>query len=309
MVANACLKPIRIAGIVLVALLLSGLSDAGSGRAAPATPANHNCVTNANGWVCTLTVTPQPGRHGDEHRTRESTAAPTAAQTYQLGPNNPFANVTLTATAASGWQFSSWTGCSTSSGNVCTVRVEHSHVTVTPTFTRTTYRLTVTAAGTGSGTVTGSGISCPGDCVEDVATGASVLLTQTTGAGSTFAGWGGSCSGTASTCSVAMSADRYVTATFNAPTGSDARHARADRDRHRQRQSPRGGHRLPRRLHGELLRRARPSRSLRHRRRGDDPVERRLRECGKRRHLRPRHEPGTQRRGDLRPRERPSARP
>jgi hypothetical protein len=130
-------------------------------------------------------------------------------------------SITLTATAGAGWQFSSWSGCTAVQGNVCTLRMNQS-TTVTPTFTRTSYRLTVTAAGTGNGAVTGSGIACPGDCVEDFKPGDSVVLTQTTGSGSVWTGWSGSCSGTAATCAVTMSADRNVTATFNAASVSPA---------------------------------------------------------------------------------------
>src|SRR6185295_6814868 len=79
--------------------------------------------------------------------------------------------------------------------------------------------LTVAKAGTGGGTVTSSpaGINCGGDCSESYASGTSVALTAAPGAGSTFAGWSGACSGTGS-CAVTMSAARSVTATFNATT-------------------------------------------------------------------------------------------
>ena len=85
--------------------------------------------------------------------------------------------------------------------------------------TPTSQTLTVTKAGTGSGTVTSSpaGINCGSDCSESYASGTNVTLTAAPGAGSTFAGWSGACSGTGS-CAVTMSAARSVTATFNATT-------------------------------------------------------------------------------------------
>jgi uncharacterized repeat protein (TIGR02543 family) len=88
---------------------------------------------------------------------------------------------------------------------------------VTAFFTASTYQLTVSV--TGSGTVTGSGISCPGDCSQTYNAGTVVQLTEAPASGSTFGGWGGDCanSGTATTCSVTMSANRNVTATFNTP--------------------------------------------------------------------------------------------
>jgi hypothetical protein len=83
----------------------------------------------------------------------------------------------------------------------------------------TSQTLTVTKAGIGTGTVTSSpaGINCGSDCSEGYASGTSVTLTAAPGAGSTFAGWSGACSGTGS-CAVSMTVARSVTATFNATT-------------------------------------------------------------------------------------------
>jgi len=81
------------------------------------------------------------------------------------------------------------------------------------------YTLTVSKSGTGSGTVTGSGIDCGTDCSQSYSSGTSVTLTASAASGSTFAGWSGACSGTGS-CTVTMSSNKGVTATFNsAPTG------------------------------------------------------------------------------------------
>ena len=78
------------------------------------------------------------------------------------------------------------------------------------------FGLSLTLAGTGAGTVASSpaGISCPGTCSANFASGTVVTLTATATAGSTFAGWSGACSGTG-TCSVTMTAAKAVTATFN----------------------------------------------------------------------------------------------
>lgn len=73
----------------------------------------------------------------------------------------------------------------------------------------TTYSLTLSTAGTGSGSISSfpSGASMPSGMV--------VALTAAPAAGSTFAGWsGGGCSGTAPSCSVTMSKNQAVTATF-----------------------------------------------------------------------------------------------
>ncbi len=77
--------------------------------------------------------------------------------------------------------------------------------------------LTVTMEGTGTGTITSvpAGIACTtGTCSGLFTPGATVSLTETPGKTATFGGWGGACSGTATTCTVTMSATESVTATF-----------------------------------------------------------------------------------------------
>jgi poly(3-hydroxybutyrate) depolymerase len=88
----------------------------------------------------------------------------------------------------------------------------------------TYYALTVSKSGTGSGTVGSSppGIRCGSTCAASYASGASVTLTATANAGSTFSGWSGACSGT-SDCTVSMSAARTVTAAFNSSDGGGSR--------------------------------------------------------------------------------------
>jgi Divergent InlB B-repeat domain len=78
--------------------------------------------------------------------------------------------------------------------------------------------LTVAVGGSGSGTVKTktTRISCPGTCSATYPYGEAATLTAEPAAGSTFAGWGGACSGVASKCDFKMSADRTVTATFTA---------------------------------------------------------------------------------------------
>ncbi|MDQ6778207.1 MAG: cell wall-binding repeat-containing protein [Actinomycetota bacterium] len=71
----------------------------------------------------------------------------------------------------------------------------------------------VSLAGTGSGSVSGSGIACPGICTQSFASGASVSLSATPAAGSTFGGWSGGCGGTGA-CTVTLNTDMPVTATF-----------------------------------------------------------------------------------------------
>ena len=80
--------------------------------------------------------------------------------------------------------------------------------------------LTVTKVGTGSGTVTSSpaGISCPTTCSASFTQGQSVTLSATAASGSTFQGWSGEwCSG-AGTCTVTLTGDLTVTASFTSNT-------------------------------------------------------------------------------------------
>ena len=123
-------------------------------------------------------------------------------------------SVTLTPTAAAESTFSGWSGACSGTGP-CTVTMDAAK-TATATFTRTHWTLTVARAGTGSGSV-GSGdgrIDRGSTCKRSVELGSSVTLTATPATGSRFAGWAGACAGTASTCTVSMTAARSVTATF-----------------------------------------------------------------------------------------------
>jgi hypothetical protein len=126
--------------------------------------------------------------------------------------------VTLTAAPAAGSTFTGWSGAGCSGTGACAVAM-NADQTVTASFaTPNTFTLTASKAGVGLGTVTSSppGINCGATCSFNFASGTTVTLTATPGAGSTFAGWSGSgCSGTA-TCVVVMSQNRSVTATFNA---------------------------------------------------------------------------------------------
>ena len=123
--------------------------------------------------------------------------------------------MTLTATAAAGSTFTGWSGGGCSGTGTCTVTMS-SDQSVTATFTPITHTLTVSKAGPGSVSVSSSpsGIDCGATCSAVFAAGTTVTLTATPALGSTFTGWsGGGCSGTG-TCTVTMSSDQSVTATF-----------------------------------------------------------------------------------------------
>ncbi len=124
-------------------------------------------------------------------------------------------NVTLTATPASGFQFTGWSGAGCTGTGTCVVTM-NAAASVTASFTAVaTGQFALTVVRQGSGTVTSStaGINCGTDCSETYPQGTSVTLTATPSSGATFSGWSGACTGTG-TCTVAMSATRTVTATF-----------------------------------------------------------------------------------------------
>ena len=123
--------------------------------------------------------------------------------------------VTLTAEAHAGSTFTGWEGCDAVLEDECFVAMAD-HRTVTATFSEIRHTLTVNRSGTGSGTVTSSpsGIDCGDDCSHDYGHGTTVTLSAAPASNSTFAGWGGACTGTSTTCAVTMDQARTVTATF-----------------------------------------------------------------------------------------------
>ena len=159
-----------------------------------------------------LTVTLKGGGSGTV--TGSGISCPgTCSRSYTAGTK-----ITLTASPEAGSSFSGWSGGGCSGTGSCTVTMSADQA-VSATFAAIpppTHTLTVTLGGGGSGTVTATGISCPGTCSHSYTAGSSVVLTALAAAGSSFSGWsGGGCSGTGS-CTVTMSADQAVSATFAA---------------------------------------------------------------------------------------------
>ncbi|MCB2380559.1 PQQ-dependent sugar dehydrogenase, partial [Hymenobacter sp. BT635] len=128
-----------------------------------------------------------------------------------LGPSYPSGSlVSLTATPATGFVFSGWSGDATGTANPLSVTMS-ANKTITATFTAaptTTYTLTTP--------VIGSGTVSKNPNAASYASGTVVSLTATPAAGFTFAGWSGEATGTANPLAVTMSADKTITATFTA---------------------------------------------------------------------------------------------
>lgn len=137
---------------------------------------------------------------------------------------NSGTGVLLQAVASAGSTFAGWSGACTGTGS-CIVPMSAAR-NVVATFNTvaapTTFALAVSRGGTGTGTVTSApaGISCGATCNANFSSGTSVTLTAAPAQGSTFAGWTGACTGTATSCVVPMTQARSVGATFNtAPVG------------------------------------------------------------------------------------------
>ena len=97
-----------------------------------------------------------------------------------------------------------------------------------------TFLLSVSKFSNGNGTVISSpsGINCGTRCSAPFTRGANVILTATPASGSIFSGWNGACSGTNTTCSLAMNSPQSGTATFStvAPTGTIVEYYNPDLD-------------------------------------------------------------------------------
>ncbi|MBL0214044.1 MAG: hypothetical protein IPQ07_09175 [Myxococcales bacterium] len=121
--------------------------------------------------------------------------------------------ITLTATPGTGSVFAGWSGACTGTQNTCEVTLGAAKA-ATATFNLATYTVTVTKAGAGSGTVSGGGISCGVNCSVTVPYGTQLTLTSAATALSTFAGWGGACSGT-TPCTLTITDTTNVSANFS----------------------------------------------------------------------------------------------
>ncbi|MEN9913003.1 MAG: hypothetical protein RLY66_411 [Candidatus Parcubacteria bacterium] len=106
-------------------------------------------------------------------------------------------------------------------GALSAAEVSSLYSSVTPP-TQTSYTVSVTKSGTGTGTVTSTGsINCGTTCTSTGNAGQAVTLTAAASAGSTFAGWSGACTGTATTCSFTLNANTSVNAIFNTTVVTD----------------------------------------------------------------------------------------
>jgi hypothetical protein len=130
------------------------------------------------------------------------------------------ASVVLTETPGDGAIFGGWGIVCTGTGTTCSFRMNGAK-TLKATFAPATYALTVALAGEAAGSVSSApaGIACGAGsaaCSASFQNGTGVVLTASFDATQVlFKGWSGSaCSGASTSCTLAMTSTRSVTATF-----------------------------------------------------------------------------------------------
>jgi len=118
--------------------------------------------------------------------------------------------VAVTATPASGYVFTGWSGSASGTTNPLTLTMD-GNKSVTANFSQQ-QSYTLTTSVSGSGTITKSP-----DAASYVS-GTAVTLTATPAGGYTFDGWSGAVTGTTNPVSITMDANKTVTATFSQTT-------------------------------------------------------------------------------------------
>ena len=141
----------------------------------------------------------------------------TGSGTVSMNPPGGIYNagtiVTLTANAASGFEFSGWSGELSGSTNPTTIAM-NSNKSVTATFTQlpsTQYTLTTNANGSGS-----IALNPPGGIYN---AGEMVTATANATSGFQFSGWSGDASGVTNPTTMTMNANKSITATFTPISG------------------------------------------------------------------------------------------
>jgi len=192
-------------------------AGAATGPVTVTTPAG-SATSTSNFTVTVPTVPLSVAMAGNGQGTVTSTSdRPPVGTSYEVGTV-----VTLTATPATGSDFTSWSGCDSVSGAICTVTMNAPR-SVTATFTLQTFPLNVTKSNllTGNGTVTSTSspsspnqMNCGSNCSVGFNYGTVVTLTASPALLSLFNGWSGCDSTSGNTCTVTVRSARSVNAAF-----------------------------------------------------------------------------------------------
>ena len=179
-------------------------SDSSSRTASSTIAKNTFTVTQEGNSTTTYTITASAGTGGTISPTGTVTISRNASRSFTITPSTGYSIDRVIVDGSSVGAVSTYT--------FSNVTANH---TISASFKADTtkYTLTINRSGSGTGTVSNnpSGSS--------FAKGTVVTLTATPDAGSSFVGWSGGCSGTTPTCTVTMSANVIVTATFNLVSG------------------------------------------------------------------------------------------
>ena len=220
--------PLTAAGNAFISWTGCGSTSGASGQICSITP-NVNVTVTANystpPATATLTIDSTSPASGvviaatPPDNTSQSSVTTPGALVYNVGTA-----VTLTApTTAGGNPFASWTGCPSSSANVCHVTVS-TNLTITANYTPppVTFTLTLASTNPASGVAiantpadnnTHTSTTTPGSLVFN--TGTAVTLTApTTVTGNTFSSWTNCPSATANVCHVTVTANSTITANY-----------------------------------------------------------------------------------------------
>jgi Divergent InlB B-repeat domain len=122
------------------------------------------------------------------------------------------AAVTLTASPATNYLFTGWSGACAGSLLTCTVNAAQS-LRVTANFARP-FDVNAKTSGKGSVVAPAAGINCGKTCSSKVAPGTNATFTATPDSGFRFVNWSGACSGTSRTCVITINNSTSVQANF-----------------------------------------------------------------------------------------------
>lgn len=180
------------------------------------------CAAWVSSWVRTTAVFDQASlveitRSGSDGGFGNVTSSPAGIDcgAVCMATFDPGQIVTLTATPDAGARFVGWSGACAGTAPTCTFTAAAGIQAVTATFVKLA---TLTVRRTGRGRVRDEAgrIDCGTTCVATVDHGTTETLHATPARGFRFAGWGGACTGTTPTCSVVVTGEQVVRATFKA---------------------------------------------------------------------------------------------